>query len=252
MALPPIALNINEVATAPATTDSIMRQLATPVTSNSRAPSSIAGTQVSPMLPGTKPQNMSARDAVVCPPAMALRGVAPERASAGSLIHTPLPDIDEGYAKNRKARASSAGLTKFMPVPPKASLPIITAKAVAMATCQSGIVTGNTNGISSPVARKPSLTSCPRICAKVNSMTRPVTYDTIKIGSTLRNPYQKLPHTSWPKAAAGSRERACWKPTFHMPKSNAGIRAITTTIIVRLRSTASRMCEPVRVTVLGV
>ena len=38
-------------------------------------------------------------------------------------------------------------------------LPIITAKAVANATCHSGIVTGTISGISKPVAKKPSLTA---------------------------------------------------------------------------------------------
>jgi hypothetical protein len=41
------------------------------------------------------------------------------------------PTLKAGYAKNRNARAVKAGFKIFMPVPPKTSLPIITAKAVA-------------------------------------------------------------------------------------------------------------------------
>ena len=43
-----------------------------------------------------------------------------------------------------------------------------------------------------------------------------------------------------------------WYPMFHIPNSSAGISAITTMIIERFISTASRICEPLLVTVLGV
>ena len=102
-------------------------------------------------------------------------GVAPVRASAFSAIQTLSPDISDGYAKNRKALAVSAGLRIFIPVPPNTSLPIITAKAVATATIQSGISGGRMSGIIIPVTKKPSFTSCPRTWAKANSMPKPTT-----------------------------------------------------------------------------
>jgi len=59
------------------------------------------------------------------------------------------------------------------PVPPKISLPKITAKVTASATIQSGILTGRINGIKIPVTKNPSLTSCPRIWADINSIPKP-------------------------------------------------------------------------------
>ena len=46
-----------------------------------------------------------------------------------SETHTLFPDIKVGYAKNANALAVSAGFRIFIPVPPKASFPIKTAKA---------------------------------------------------------------------------------------------------------------------------
>ena len=44
----------------------------------------------------------------------------------------------------------------FIPVPPKASFPIITAKATEIAKIHKGKAGGMTNGIKAPDTRKPS------------------------------------------------------------------------------------------------
>ncbi len=98
------------------------------------------------------------------------------------------PDIFDGYAKNRNARAKSAGFTIFIPVPPNASFPIKTANAVATPSIQRGISTGTIRGISMPVTKNPSLISCPRMYTKINSTPSPTPYETTISGSTLRNP----------------------------------------------------------------
>lgn len=89
-----------------------------------------------------------------------------------NLVHTS-PDIRVGYAKNRNARAVSAGLRKFLPVPPNTSLPIITPKVIPTAACQRGIVGGRVNGNSNPVTKNPSFISCPLITAPRNSHASP-------------------------------------------------------------------------------
>ena len=61
-----------------------------------------------------------------------------------------------------------------MPVPPKTSLAMSTAKAVATATIHSGTSTGMMSGMSMPLTRKPSLMACPFMPAMTNSMPRPV------------------------------------------------------------------------------
>src|SRR6187551_2877470 len=82
-------------------------------------------------------------------------GVAPEYPAttldpSGKYVQTS-PAISTGYAKYKKARAVKATFNTFIPVPPKASFAINTAKMVANATCQSGMFGGITKGISIPV-----------------------------------------------------------------------------------------------------
>ena len=72
--------------------------------------------------------------------------------------HTLSPDIHVGYAKNANARAVKAGFSRFIPVPPKTSLPINTAKIVLTATIHKGMSTGMIIGISRPETKKPSFT----------------------------------------------------------------------------------------------
>ena len=67
-------------------------------------------------------------------------------------------------------------------------------------------------------------------------------------GSTRRKPYQNFPQKP---ISVSPNARACWSPTFHIPKSIAGIRATITTLITRLRSIQSLMCAPLFVTVAG-
>ena len=76
-----------------------------------------------------------------------------------SETQTLFPDMYVGYAKNAKALAVSAGFKIFIPVPPKASLPISTANATETATIQRGMSTGIIIGINNPVTKYPSLTS---------------------------------------------------------------------------------------------
>jgi hypothetical protein len=71
------------------------------------------------------------------------------------------------------ARHTSAGFRKFMPVPPNTSLENTRPTTVPSATCQSGIVGGRISGISAPVTKNPSLTSCLRSTAKSSSMPSP-------------------------------------------------------------------------------
>ena len=61
-----------------------------------------------------------------------------------------------GYAKKINARATSAGLRKFIPVPPKTSLLKMIEKTHATATIHSGISGGNINGINIAVTNAPS------------------------------------------------------------------------------------------------
>ena len=61
-------------------------------------------------------------------------------------------------AKNRKALAVRAGFKIFIPVPPKTSLPITTAKTTETASIHNGTSTGIIRGISIPETRYPSLT----------------------------------------------------------------------------------------------
>ena len=53
----------------------------------------------------------------------------------------------------------SAGFKIFIPVPPNTSLPMITPKATATASIQSGISTGTIRGTNIPVTKYPSSTS---------------------------------------------------------------------------------------------
>ena len=86
--------------------------------------------------------------------------VSPDIASTllASETHTLSPDIKVGYAKNAKALAVRAGLSIFIPVPPKASLAINTAKTTEIANIHNGISIGIIIGIRRPVTRYPSLT----------------------------------------------------------------------------------------------
>ena len=49
------------------------------------------------------------------------------------------------------ARAASAGLTKFIPVPPNTSLPSTTPKLMPSAACHNGVVGGRISGNRRPV-----------------------------------------------------------------------------------------------------
>jgi hypothetical protein len=64
-------------------------------------------------------------------------------------------------------------LSTFIPVPPKASLAITTAKIVPRAICHKGMVGGRIRGINIPVTRKPSLIGCFLIMAKTASTSPP-------------------------------------------------------------------------------
>ncbi|MBT9146158.1 MAG: hypothetical protein DDT42_02040 [candidate division WS2 bacterium] len=169
--------------TPPNTVDSIIFQLPMPVNMRIKAPIRIARADVSPIEPGIKPKNASENDgkASKLPNAALANGVAPENPSTTPSpvdrpeIQTTSPDIFVGYAKNRKALAIKAGFQTFMPVPPNTSLQIITENIVANEIIHKGTSTGEIRGISIPVTRNPSLTSCLRICAKANSTARPET-----------------------------------------------------------------------------
>ena len=67
--------------------------------------------------------------------------------------------MKEGYAKKAKALAVNAGFKIFIPVPPKTSFPIKTAKMVEIATIHRGMSIGMVIGIKSPETKKPSLTA---------------------------------------------------------------------------------------------
>ena len=145
----------------------------------------MAITLVSPIEPGIRPTIMSQRlpfTAVPC--AISPSGVAQVKVSGRVLprpknvslaTHTASPDIFVGYEKKRNARVMSATLKMFIPVPPKISLPITTAKATATASAHSGQPTGMMRGMMIPDTRKPSWISSPFHCAQANSMPRPTT-----------------------------------------------------------------------------
>ena len=87
--------------------------------------------------------------------------VAPLEASTPSILSKPatqtmFPDILVGYAKNKNALAVRATFKIFIPVPPKTSLPITTAKMVAAATIHNGTSAGIIKGISIPETKNPS------------------------------------------------------------------------------------------------
>ena len=66
-----------------------------------------------------------------------------------------------------------AGFKIFIPVPPKTSLPITTAKTTETASIHKGTSTGIIRGISIPETRYPSLTWWPLEIAKANSTDNP-------------------------------------------------------------------------------
>ena len=66
-----------------------------------------------------------------------------------------------------------AGLNRFLPVPPKTSLPTSTPKATPTPTIQSGSPGGRISGKISPVTRNPSLISSRRTTAKMTSTVPP-------------------------------------------------------------------------------
>ncbi len=152
----------------PSTVESIIFQLATFVQIRMNAPMRIAMTQVSPTEPGMAPRNISQKPvpywaplfwrASIPPSATKDRGVAPV---APSTRVSPLrraiqvwePDISLGYEKKRNALVSRAGFQMFIPVPPKTSLPKITAKATATASIHRGMSTGTMSGMKKPDTR---------------------------------------------------------------------------------------------------
>ncbi len=116
--------------------------------------------EVSPNEPGMKPRKASVALHCISPVvASCSSAVAPETPSVCAPIidhfeyHTSSPDICGVKAKNTNARAVSAGLKIFIPVPPNTSLPNITAKATPKATIHSGVLTGIIIGINRPVTR---------------------------------------------------------------------------------------------------
>ncbi len=132
----------------------------------------IATTEVSPTDPGIRPRNISIKLVpAFCRPSIegCARGVAPEKPStrlfpdikavpsslnlASPPVQTVSPDILLGYEKNRNARVRSAGFQMFIPVPPKTSFPMITAKATAIASIHRGTSTGTIRGMSIPDTR---------------------------------------------------------------------------------------------------
>ncbi len=133
-----------------------------PVQSRMTAPIRMARTEVSPTDPGMIPTNILNTEGRFSrlPAAASASGVAPVNPSTTRSafftipsIHTASPDIHPGYAKNKKARTVRAGFSMFMPVPPKTSLPRITAKAMAMASIHKGVSTGTIRGMSNPVTK---------------------------------------------------------------------------------------------------
>ena len=143
----------------------------------------MAITLVSPIEPGIKPKSMSAIEPCTCVCcAISPNGVAAVKVSGRLLpnpkmewvaTHTASPVIFEGYEKKRKARAQSATLKMFIPVPPKISLQIITEKATASASTHNGQFTGIIKGIKIPVTKNPSCISSPFHCAQANSIPSP-------------------------------------------------------------------------------
>src|SRR5512134_3656268 len=145
----PIALKTSDIAIVPTATPAIERHDAIRVTSSSTAPSRQASAEVSPIDPGSSPMNAFHHEKPadsngcvitrICP-----RSVAPEKpstaTSGGTAVQTLSPEISAGYAKNRKARAASAGLMKFIPVPPNTSLARMTPKLMPSAACHKGVV----------------------------------------------------------------------------------------------------------------
>ena len=81
---------------------------------------------------------------------------------------------------------------KFMPVPPKTSLPSTTAKLTASAACHSGVSGGQISGNSSPVTKKPSFTSSLRTMAKATSQLKPTTMVTTYSGMKYSAPWIML------------------------------------------------------------
>ena len=77
------------------------------------------------------------------------------------------------------ARAASAGLMKFMPVPPKTSLATTTPKLMPSAASHRGSVGGQMSGKSMPVTKKPSFTSSFLTIAKPTSQVSPTTIVTM-------------------------------------------------------------------------
>ncbi len=102
--------------------------------------------------------------------------------------HTRSPLMLAGYAKNRKARATSATLSTLYPVPPNTSFTKTTEKATATAIIHSGVSAGHIMGTRMPVTRKPSWISSRRHWATANSMPSPTTYATATRGRMVRKP----------------------------------------------------------------
>ena len=70
----------------------------------------------------------------------------------------------------------------FIPVPPNASFPIITANATANANQINGTSGGIINGINAPETKNPSSMACPFLAAYQNSIPKPTKCATTKIG----------------------------------------------------------------------
>ena len=80
----------------------------------------------------------------------------PKMVSCATQTLSPL--IICGYEKNRNARATSATLNMFMPVPPNISFAKMTEKAHAMASIHSGQFTGIISGMMMPETTKNAFT----------------------------------------------------------------------------------------------
>ena len=163
MSAAPKALNKAATIAPPAKTLNMMRQEAMRVHKRMAAPIIMAMNEVSPIEPGINPVSISLNVEVIwCPAPACPSGVAavkpsaslfPRPSTCSVLTQTASPLIFVGHAKKRNARATSAGLKMFIPVPPKISFAKITENATATASIQSGVPTGTTRGMSIPETR---------------------------------------------------------------------------------------------------
>ena len=133
--------------------------------------------EVSPTDPGMLPINASNHEKLSLkpckPPSAAYpKGVAPLKPSGVTpvserpAIQTLSPESCDGYAKYKNARPVNAGFKKFLPVPPKTSLPITIPNVIPMAACHRGKSGGQLKANKIEDTNNPSFISCLRTTAK--------------------------------------------------------------------------------------